>query len=86
MVECAKDGITINAILPGDIQTEGMDEQGPEYIESVKQAIPTGKLGDPADVGYAALFLASSEAKYTTGQTFIVDGGQLLPESPLAIL
>jgi len=85
-LECAKDGITINAILPGNIQTEGMDEQGEEYIESVKQAIPMGRLGDPADVAYAALFLASPEAKYTTGQTFIVDGGQLLPESPMAIL
>ena len=85
-LECAKDGVTINAILPGNIQTEGMDEQGEEYIESVKQAIPMGKLGDPVDVAYAALFLASPEAKYTTGQTFVVDGGQLLPESPLAIL
>jgi 3-oxoacyl-[acyl-carrier protein] reductase len=85
-LECAKDGITINAILPGNIQTEGMDEQGEEYIESVKQAIPMGRLGDPAEVGYAALFLASPEAGYTTGQTFVVDGGQLLPESPLAIL
>ena len=85
-LECAKDGVTINAILPGNIQTEGMDEQGEEYIESVKQAIPMGALGDPADVGFAALFLASLEAKYTTGQTLIIDGGQLLPESPLAIL
>jgi 3-oxoacyl-[acyl-carrier protein] reductase len=85
-LECAKDGVTINAILPGNIQTEGMDEQGEDYIESVKQAIPMGRLGDPADVAYAALFLASPEAKYTTGQTFIVDGGQMLPESPLAIL
>jgi 3-oxoacyl-[acyl-carrier protein] reductase len=84
-LECAKDGVTINAILPGNIQTEGMDEQGEEYIESVKQAIPMGRLGDPADVAYAALFLASPEAKYTTGQTFIVDGGQLLPESSLAM-
>jgi 3-oxoacyl-[acyl-carrier protein] reductase len=85
-LECAKDGVTINAILPGNIQTEGMDEQGEDYIESVKQAIPMGRLGDPADVAYMALFLASPEAKYTTGQTFIIDGGQILPESPLAIL
>jgi 3-oxoacyl-[acyl-carrier protein] reductase len=85
-LECAKDGITINAILPGNIQTEGMEEQGQEYIDAVKQAIPMGCLGDPADVAYTALFLASPEAKYTTGQTFVVDGGQLLPESPLAIL
>jgi 3-oxoacyl-[acyl-carrier protein] reductase len=40
-----------------------------------------GKLGDPADIAYAMLFLASYEAKYITGQTMIVDGGQILPES-----
>ncbi len=85
-LECAKDGVTINAMLPGNIQTEGMEEQGEEYIEAVKKAIPMGSLGDPADVAYMALFLASGEAKYTTGQTFVIDGGQMLPESPLAIL
>lgn len=84
-LEFAKHNITINAILPGNIHTEGMDEQGEEFIQSMKQSIPMGKLGDPEDIAYTALFLASDEAKYITGQTLIVDGGQLLPESGLAL-
>ena len=46
-------------------------------------AIPMGKLGSVNDIGYAALFFATDEAAYITGQTVVVDGGQVLPESPL---
>lgn len=84
-LEFAKYNVTINAILPGNIHTEGMDEQGEGFIRSMEQSIPMGKLGDPEDIAYAALFFASDEAKYITGQTLIVDGGQLLPESGLAL-
>ena len=42
-----------------------------------------GYLGEPDDIAYAIMFLASDEAKYITGQTIVVDGGQILPESPL---
>jgi 3-oxoacyl-[acyl-carrier protein] reductase len=51
----------------------------------MEQAIPVGKLGEPQDVGYAALFLASDEARFITGQSLIVDGGQVLPESREAL-
>jgi 3-oxoacyl-[acyl-carrier protein] reductase len=44
-------------------------------------AIPLGRLGSTDDVGHAVLFLASEEAGYITGQTLVVDGGQVLPES-----
>jgi 3-oxoacyl-[acyl-carrier protein] reductase len=44
-------------------------------------AIPARRLGSVEDVAYAALFLASDEAAYITGQTIVVDGGQVLPES-----
>ena len=44
-------------------------------------SIPLKTLGSVDDVGYAALFLASEQASYITGQTMIVDGGQVLPES-----
>jgi len=40
-----------------------------------------GRLGEPEDIGHAMAFLASDEAKYITGQTLVVDGGQILPES-----
>lgn len=80
-IECAKHNITINAVLPGSILTDGMISLGQEHIRGMEKSIPMGRLGDPEDVGYAALFLASTEAKYITGQTLIVDGGQTLPES-----
>jgi 3-oxoacyl-[acyl-carrier protein] reductase len=44
-----------------------------------------GRLGRVADIGYAALFFATDEAAYITGQTIVVDGGQVLPESPDAV-
>ena len=46
-------------------------------------SIPMGRYGEPEDVGWAVRFLASPEAGYITGQTLIVDGGQVLPEAPL---
>ena len=45
-------------------------------------SIPMGRYADPEDVGWAVRFLASPEAGYITGQTLIVDGGQVLPEAP----
>jgi 3-oxoacyl-[acyl-carrier protein] reductase len=80
-MEVAKYGITINAVLPGNILTEGLIELGEEYQNSMAASVPLKKLGTVEDIGYAALFLASKEAAYITGQTIIVDGGQILPES-----
>ena len=80
-VELAKNGITVNSVMPGNIMTEGLDGLGEEYLSQMAQAIPLGKIGDPEDVAYAMLFLASNEAKFITGQTLIVDGGQTIPES-----
>ena len=48
-------------------------------------AVPAGRLGSVADIGNAALFFATDEASYITGQTLVVDGGQVLPESHMAI-
>jgi 3-oxoacyl-[acyl-carrier protein] reductase len=48
-------------------------------------AIPAKRLGTVEDVAYAALFLASDEASFITGQTIVVDGGQVLPESQAAL-
>ena len=84
-IELAPKGITINAVMPGNIETEGLDELGPEYREKMESSIPQRKLGKVEDIGYAALFLATDEASYITGQTIVVDGGQVLPESPMAM-
>jgi 3-oxoacyl-[acyl-carrier protein] reductase len=48
-------------------------------------AIPLGRLGEVEEIGAAALFLATDEAGYITGQTIVVDGGQTLPESLAAV-
>ena len=44
-------------------------------------AVPLGRLGSVAEIGHAALYFASGEASYVTGQTLVIDGGQVLPES-----
>lgn len=84
-IELAPDKITVNAVLPGNIATEGLDELGEGYLSGMVAAIPMRKLGRVDDIGYAALFFATDEAAYITGQTLVVDGGQVLPESPEAV-
>jgi 3-oxoacyl-[acyl-carrier protein] reductase len=80
-LEVADAGITVNAVLPGNIRTPGFGDLGEEHQRGMLAAIPLGILGDPEDVGWAVRFLASPEARYITGQTLIIDGGQVLPES-----
>jgi 3-oxoacyl-[acyl-carrier protein] reductase len=80
-MELAKYGITVNAVMPGNILTEGLIEMGEAYQQSMAKSVPLGKLGTVDDIGHAALYFASKEASYVTGQTIIVDGGQILPES-----
>jgi 3-oxoacyl-[acyl-carrier protein] reductase len=80
-LELAKYGITVNAVMPGNIITEGLLRMGPEYYASMLASVPLRRLGTVADIGHAALYFASKEAAYVTGQTIIVDGGQILPES-----
>jgi 3-oxoacyl-[acyl-carrier protein] reductase len=80
-LELARSGITINAVLPGNIVTEGLGDLGADYLASMEAAIPLGHLGSVADIASAALFFASDEAGYVTGQTLVVDGGQTIPES-----
>lgn len=83
-LELAPYNITVNAVEPGNIMTPGMENVlGAEYIKNQEATIPSGKLGSPEDIAYSIMFLASDEAKYITGQSIIVDGGQILPESAL---
>lgn len=76
-LELALNSITINAILPGSIKIEDMSD---EYVQRVARTIPMRKLGQVEDIAYAAIFFASDEAAYITGQTIVVDGGAALPE------
>jgi 3-oxoacyl-[acyl-carrier protein] reductase len=84
-IELARHGITINAVMPGNIRTEGLDGLGPDYFDKMTASIPLKRLGSVEDIGHAALFFASDEAAYITGQTIVVDGGQVLPESLAAL-
>ena len=84
-IELAPQRITVNAVLPGNIATEGLDDMGEDYIRGMEAVIPQHRLGTVEDIGHAALFFASDEAGYITGQTLVVDGGQVLPESPAAL-
>jgi len=84
-MELAPKQITINAVMPGNIITEGLIEMGQEYMDQMAASIPARRLGNVADIGNAALFFATDEAGYITGQTLVVDGGQILPESSQAL-
>jgi 3-oxoacyl-[acyl-carrier protein] reductase len=84
-IELAAKGITMNAVMPGNIETEGLAELGPEYRASMEASIPQKRLGSVEDIGHAALFFATDEAGFITGQTIVVDGGQVLPESMAAL-
>ena len=79
-LEFAADGITINAIQPGNVRTPGFAELPPEWQQRMVDVIPMGRLAEPEDLGWAVRFLASEEAGYITGQTLVLDGGQILPE------
>ena len=84
-IELARDCITINAVLPGNIVTEGLQGMGEDYKASMAASIPLKRLGQVEDIANAALFFASKEAGYITGQSLIIDGGQILPESLQAL-
>ena len=84
-IELAPKGITVNAVLPGNVATEGLATMGEEYAAGMTAAIPMRRLGTVDEIGYAALFFATDEAAYITGQSIVVDGGQVLPESPEAM-
>lgn len=80
-IELARAGITLNAVMPGNIATEGLEGMGEEYAAKMAASIPSGRLGTVEDIANAVLFFASREAGYITGQTLVIDGGQVLPES-----
>jgi len=80
-MELARYNTTINAVMPGNIYTEGLQDLGEDYLKTMANSIPLKRLGDVEDIGNAALFFASDESSYISGQQIIVDGGQTLPES-----
>ena len=76
--EYAKRGVTANAIAPGFIATAMTDKLNDKQREAILARVPAGRLGAAADVAAAAVFLASDEAAYVTGQTLHVNGGMAM--------
>ena len=77
-LELAEHGITVNAVAPGEIATPmtGAEDVDPATIE--RPGIPAGRPGNAHEIAAAIAFLASAEASYVTGESFVVDGGMLL--------
>ncbi|MDD7022232.1 MAG: 3-oxoacyl-ACP reductase FabG [Aeromonadales bacterium] len=84
-IELAPYGITVNAVSPGNVLSEGLLANGEDYIKQMARSVPLGKLGSPYDIANAALFLASDEAGFITSHNLIIDGGQIWPESLTAL-
>jgi NAD(P)-dependent dehydrogenase (short-subunit alcohol dehydrogenase family) len=76
-VELAAQGIRVNAVAPPTIATEGLKKMSDDYIAGVTAAHPIGRVGQPAEVAAAILFLASDDASFITGAVLPVDGGYL---------
>jgi 3-oxoacyl-[acyl-carrier protein] reductase len=79
----APDKIRVNAVAPGSIEFPGgsweqRKQSDPALYKSILRSIPFGRLGTPEEVANAVLFLASTDAGWITGQTLVVDGGQVL--------
>lgn len=79
-LELVGDGITVNAVQPGNVATPGLEAADPELRRRLEASIPLGRMATPEEIGWAVRFFASEEAGYVTGQTLVVDGGQILPE------
>jgi 3-oxoacyl-[acyl-carrier protein] reductase len=77
--ETASRGITVNCIAPGMITTAMTDKLSDEQKARIAAAIPMGRFGAPDEIAAAAVYLASAEAAYVTGQTLHVNGGMAMP-------
>ncbi|OZT14966.1 SDR family oxidoreductase [Serratia marcescens] len=81
-LELAAENIRVNGVEPGMIRTPAMANLGDAQVnQAIAAAVPLGRLGEPEDIAAAMVFLASPAAAYITGQTLVVDGGALLPET-----
>jgi NAD(P)-dependent dehydrogenase (short-subunit alcohol dehydrogenase family) len=76
-LELGKHGIRVNAIAPGLINREGLEEAWADGVQRWRESCPLERLGTPEDVADAVLFLVSKAARWVTGATLTVDGGML---------
>ncbi|WP_125079303.1 SDR family oxidoreductase [Mycobacterium sp. P7213] len=74
-------GIRVNAICPGVVRTKLAEVLWKEHEQGLSTGIPLGRIGEPVDVADAVLFLVSDAASWITGQTLVMDGGQILGDA-----
>jgi len=74
-LEYARQGIRVNSIHPGQIETPILAGLTPEQNEQIKAATPLGRMGKPEEIAFGSLYLCSDEAAYTTGIELVIDGG-----------
>ena len=76
--EVATRGVTVNVVAPGFVKTAMTDALGEAQKTRLLERIPAGRMGTPADIGAAVVYLASAEAGWVTGQTLHVNGGMAM--------
>ena len=76
--ELAPHGVTCNAIAPAAVRTPAFDLVSPERLEALRERIPVGRFGEPAEIGALVAFLCSDDAGYITGATLDVNGGLVM--------
>ena len=76
--EVASRGITVNCVAPGFIETAMTDKLNDQQREGILKAVPAGRMGTPAEIAAAVLYLCSPEAGYVTGATLHVNGGMAM--------
>jgi NAD(P)-dependent dehydrogenase (short-subunit alcohol dehydrogenase family) len=78
--EFGQHNIRVNAIAPGLIKTDfsSFFHENPERVKSIERTQPIARIADPREVGFMALYLASDEASYVTGEIMVVDGGAMV--------
>ncbi|MCW0182922.1 3-oxoacyl-ACP reductase FabG [Zavarzinia sp.] len=84
-IELARYGITVNAVIPGAIMTDGLAGLPEEFLGRITAAVPLKRFGKVEEIANGALFLASDEAAYVTGHALSIDGGMTLPEFEMAL-
>lgn len=77
-VEWSRFNIQVNAVAPGIIKSTGLEQYPPEFLKGIEDIIPAKRLGTIEEVAYLTLFLCSPMAKFITGETVYIDGGQRL--------
>ena len=77
-LELAPYNITVNTIAPGWVETDMTSGVSVEGLKKALERVPLRRMGQPAEIGYAAAFLASEKASFITGQTIHVNGGEAM--------